>query len=291
VDQFKHIHDFARAYGSLCWNLSKVIPRKDLPRIYTMYLPPEALGKASGHMAQASSADAAASSLSHALAELSGSRDEVLHAVRGAPERRVDNLVTRTHDATATLRMHAVVLEEARRAYVALRLRYLVLSSALLSSGPLAAYYTWHVTASMPHTAAAAAAAAVALVASGVRARVSLSSTHTQLTSASGLDAIFEKLHMTEVGERDEFVLSLWRRVKPQLQSALATIDLAASPALTPTELTSLDQILQQTIPDLRRLTSAHAPVAATAAAAAAQRATGKAPRLTPPDTQSRSPQ
>ena len=32
VDQFRKIHDFARAYGSLCWNLSKVIPRKDLPR-------------------------------------------------------------------------------------------------------------------------------------------------------------------------------------------------------------------------------------------------------------------
>ena len=26
VDQFVHIHDFARAYGSLCWNLSKVAP-------------------------------------------------------------------------------------------------------------------------------------------------------------------------------------------------------------------------------------------------------------------------
>ena len=32
VDQFTKVHDFARAYGSLCWNLSKVIPRKDLPR-------------------------------------------------------------------------------------------------------------------------------------------------------------------------------------------------------------------------------------------------------------------
>ena len=31
ADQFEKIHDFARAYGSLCWNLSKVIPRKDLP--------------------------------------------------------------------------------------------------------------------------------------------------------------------------------------------------------------------------------------------------------------------
>jgi GTPase SAR1 family protein len=39
ADQFYKIHDFARAYGSLCWNLSKVISRKDLPRIYTMCLP------------------------------------------------------------------------------------------------------------------------------------------------------------------------------------------------------------------------------------------------------------
>jgi GTPase SAR1 family protein len=41
ADQFSRIHDFARAYGSLCWNLSKVISRKDLPRIYTMCLPSE----------------------------------------------------------------------------------------------------------------------------------------------------------------------------------------------------------------------------------------------------------
>jgi len=39
ADKFRKIHDFARAYGSLCWNLSKVIHRKDLPRIYTMCLP------------------------------------------------------------------------------------------------------------------------------------------------------------------------------------------------------------------------------------------------------------
>ena len=42
ADQFRKIHDFARAYGSLCWNLSKVIQRKDLPRIYTMCLPANA---------------------------------------------------------------------------------------------------------------------------------------------------------------------------------------------------------------------------------------------------------
>jgi len=53
VDTFGHIHDFARAYGALCWNLSKVIPRKDLPRIYTMFLPPHAIGRQSESAAAA----------------------------------------------------------------------------------------------------------------------------------------------------------------------------------------------------------------------------------------------
>jgi hypothetical protein len=43
ADQFHRINDFARAYGSLCWNLSKVIPRKDLPKIHTMCLPLSAI--------------------------------------------------------------------------------------------------------------------------------------------------------------------------------------------------------------------------------------------------------
>lgn len=45
ADQFNRIHDFARAYGSLCWNLSKVIPRKDLPRIHTMCLPAKVIAQ------------------------------------------------------------------------------------------------------------------------------------------------------------------------------------------------------------------------------------------------------
>ena len=48
ADQFHKMSDFARAYGSLCWNLSKVIQRKDLPRIYTMCLPPSARARRGG---------------------------------------------------------------------------------------------------------------------------------------------------------------------------------------------------------------------------------------------------
>lgn len=73
ADQFNKINDFARAYGSLCWNLSKVIPRKDLPRIYTMSLPvPEATKNA--NRGDYSS-----------LADLMHARDEVVAEVRKAP--------------------------------------------------------------------------------------------------------------------------------------------------------------------------------------------------------------
>ncbi|KAH8098048.1 hypothetical protein JL720_970 [Aureococcus anophagefferens] len=64
ADKFERIHDFARAYGALCWNLSKVIPRKDLPRIYTMCIP--------------RATPAPAARLAAGLADLRKTRDDVL---------------------------------------------------------------------------------------------------------------------------------------------------------------------------------------------------------------------
>jgi predicted GTPase len=39
VDMFRKLPDFARCYGTLCWNLGKVMRTKDLPQIYVTYLP------------------------------------------------------------------------------------------------------------------------------------------------------------------------------------------------------------------------------------------------------------
>ena len=36
-DLFANVYDFARAYGTLCWNLSRVLKTKDLPKILTVY--------------------------------------------------------------------------------------------------------------------------------------------------------------------------------------------------------------------------------------------------------------
>ena len=265
VDQFVHIHDFARAYGSLCWNLSKVIPRKDLPRIYTMFLPPSARSSvdraaASTHAkvpAETGTQSAAASSLSHALAELSATRDEVLHAVKSAPERRVDNLITRAHDACALLRTHAVVLEEARRQYTSLRLKYVGLVGSLVASAPAAGYLAWWQFDVATHYCGGIGGAIVAAAAlAAVHGQGALQATRQRLLSESGLDEIFEELHAVEVSERDEYIISLWARAKPAVQSAISTLALNELDGLSTKELEQLDEILKDTVPELRRLTS-----------------------------------
>ena len=47
-DAFTGMSDFARAYGTLCWNLARVLRTKDLPKIFTMYSGQERTPQAEG---------------------------------------------------------------------------------------------------------------------------------------------------------------------------------------------------------------------------------------------------
>ncbi|RLO00892.1 hypothetical protein DYB28_013671, partial [Aphanomyces astaci] len=95
VDDFKTVHDFARAYGALCWNLSK-----DMPFIYTMYVPV----RGGGSLAQMSnnSEEAMLSSLLHT--EFDGTRGEILREVQRAPDLATDNLLTSFKSLCAKLK-------------------------------------------------------------------------------------------------------------------------------------------------------------------------------------------
>jgi hypothetical protein len=112
--------------GALCWNLSKVINRKDLPRIYTMCVP------------QALEAGSVPPSgfLQEVLPELERTRNEIVAEVLKAPSRRVDNITTQLNDAAQLLRMHAVVLNVSGCPRV-LRLELSVVAVAASASGTL----------------------------------------------------------------------------------------------------------------------------------------------------------
>mmetsp|Transcript_10130 Transcript_10130/g.22797 ORF Transcript_10130/g.22797 Transcript_10130/m.22797 type:complete len:639 (-) Transcript_10130:50-1966(-) len=98
VDTLDNSVDFARAYGTLGWALSKVIPRKDLPTIYNMYN----AGFGSGRASQATGKD-----LDHKLPleAFMAKRDEVIAEVLRAKVRHWDNVVTSFEETLRQLEM------------------------------------------------------------------------------------------------------------------------------------------------------------------------------------------
>ena len=105
VDLFDNIRDFARTYGTLCWNLSKTIPTKDIPRIYTTYLPGFATRPLEGNTKPIP------------LEDFDISRDEVVSEIMRAPARRADNLVSGLLSQAHRLAVHVKVCLEAVTAY------------------------------------------------------------------------------------------------------------------------------------------------------------------------------
>lgn len=109
VDMFEKVTDFARAYGTLCWNLSKVIKMKDIPQIYTTFTP-DVKKVLTGNGRGSNAQDAA--NLENGLIpslEVSRQRDEILEEILSAPLRRLDNLITETEESAKCVLLAAQV--------------------------------------------------------------------------------------------------------------------------------------------------------------------------------------
>ena len=107
-DTFKGPSDFARAYGTLCWNLSRVLRTKDLPKIITTY-------SGEVHPAALEPFD---------YADFNRHRVEFRAMVQDAGARRADNVYAAVHaDFTGlSIRMRVVNLVSRRLALLRLRL-------------------------------------------------------------------------------------------------------------------------------------------------------------------------
>ncbi|OLP90215.1 EH domain-containing protein 4 [Symbiodinium microadriaticum] len=97
VDQLDSSVDFARAYGTLGWALSKVIPRKDIPQIYTMY------------NAGVEHAENGVREHKLPLEAFRQKREEVVQEVLRARTRHWDNVITATEDTLRQLEMVCTV--------------------------------------------------------------------------------------------------------------------------------------------------------------------------------------
>jgi len=83
IDECASLIDLLRVYGTLCWNLSQITGRKDIPTIHLTYSP----------RAAANSKDAPEQDTSY-LKHLENQREDLKKAILKAPRHRLDNLAT-----------------------------------------------------------------------------------------------------------------------------------------------------------------------------------------------------
>ena len=106
-DMFKNVSDYARAYGTLAWNLSKVIQvSKDIPPIFSSYTKTAALGEAGG--------EAGVKEYTGAVpeAEMARARKELTKVVLSAPLYRLDNLMTEMEESARRVVVAATVVRK-----------------------------------------------------------------------------------------------------------------------------------------------------------------------------------
>jgi hypothetical protein len=235
MDQFRTLRDFARAYGALCWNLSKVIPRKDLPMIFNTYVPVE--GAPTSNLPLEDFADA---------------RQEVIQEIRRAPARRIDNILTRLHDHGRKLRVHSRVCSAATRSVRSIRFQFLAMGIATLVIAIAVAYLTvvakasWYVPLCVCAGGIAAAAGFYIFGQWQAKAR--------GRELLAGLTGVFESVYHNELilsGAADD-LRALWSAVQERAVKALETLGIDSIRPLSRGEEKRLGQIIDKEIPALR---------------------------------------
>src|SRR5690606_26412107 len=111
VDECATLSDLLRVYGTLCWNMSQMTGRKDIPKIYTVYSAghtPRSQGKAAGR---------------DYLEFLTNQREARKALVAGTPAFRLDHLAAylETHGDRLQVLLSALLSYQEQRRRLRLR--------------------------------------------------------------------------------------------------------------------------------------------------------------------------
>jgi hypothetical protein len=199
--------------------------------------------------------DQRSTTLSSSLSDLESNRDDVVEQVMKAPKRRIDNVITNLYDSTSMLQLYSKIWND-----VAVRYRRKWMDCRLQEGG----WTTLGVATlgGMNHLGLDAVYQGGVLGTSiiGVGGLVwyhqhFLRSLQQEMTSMDSLSASFQRTHARHVQDADEFVASLFTRLRDPLQRSLqaAFEENGKLTAVSAKELQKLDNILDDEIPELRR--------------------------------------
>ncbi|OQX61364.1 MAG: Dynamin family protein [Desulfococcus sp. 4484_241] len=127
IDECASLNDLLRVYGTLCWNLSQITGRKDIPPIRLTY------SRRAAEKAISNGGKAAAEYLKF----LDNQRDEIRDAVMQAPRRHLDHLATflETHSERLSLFLESLISYRKKRRKAMTRFTLTGIGIAILAGG------------------------------------------------------------------------------------------------------------------------------------------------------------
>ena len=241
-EAFTSMYDFARAYGTLCWNLSRVLRTKDLPKIFTTY--------SGAEREPAANMD---------FADFNRHRAELAATFGALDARRTDSVFAAAYNDFACLSMRMRVVDNAagkirkRTAY-----HLLVGSAAALLTGSLTALATaaaldanlFDLSArGLIAWIAGGTVAALACLAASAWSRISVRKLRAAL--AQKVDDIFTEEHrsQTAIGTYDD-LCQRWNAIRAETADIIDHAPLAL-PFFAKHKRAAIDKVASSLIPTL----------------------------------------
>ncbi len=233
VDTFEDVRDFARTYGALCWNLSRVIRTKDMPQIYCTFV--EGLGGAGQRQID--------------LIDFTKSTDQLRAEISRVGQRRRSNVIGALLDSARSLRIHSAICHKLGMTMLWIRLGIWCVSAALIALG------VWGLIYHRSNTYAFVAE--LLCIVAGVSG-ILLSRTflrHWLSQQTANLDSWFNRLFHRELLEQSHsrFLEGLWESVKPRTVKFLQSVGPSGVPfsPLWSSKIKKLRKIAEVDIPAL----------------------------------------
>ena len=242
ADMFDNIRDFARDYGALCWNLSRVIQTKDVPEIFTTYIP-NLRGSAESDRESGIS-----------LAGFDEAREEVIDHVKKAGSRRFDNVISSLHEQARRLDMHIQVCWDIKRRVMTARAAVLAGVFGLIAL-TVAAGYLFRTAPPLTTLLPILGGGILATLLGGLAGRAFFR--RYAAAQIEALDAAFERIYLREftIAQRDDLT-ARWQAIRDHTRTVLQTMGLDAIPARSPRSLRQyrrLQLMLHRKITGLRK--------------------------------------
>jgi len=243
VDQLDSSVDFARAYGTLGWALSKVIPRKDIPQIYTMYN---------------AGVDHENVDKKHKLPleAFRQKREEVVTEVLRAKARHWDNVITSTEETLRHLEMVTTVTGAVRARVRKQTSEILMWGVPLLCLPGLAIGRLLHTKWTGAKWVPPGFWAAFGLVSYGLTRFMLEYIRQFERLQLADLDSYFEEAYAWFFIHIDaEDIRNRWATVRPRVANILrAAQSVSSLPEIAPWEIRRIDECIEKDIWYLRLL-------------------------------------